>query len=270
MAVKNDIFIFGTHFPAMLFEFLTFIAVFLIAIIVFRKWRERRTIATLYLSIALFSIAFAAFVAFTGLFSWFLSWIEMSYMNVYSPTYYTLSLPIGYCLVIPYDIFLIAFSIQIFLDKNQRKIIPFLISGLIIGALLFLPANYWGVDPEPSDPASTRVIVLGLYLLYNTLVYILLAYFAFREAGRTTHKLHRRGFQAIAWGFIGNILVFIFFLLDAILIMLDPSSSGYSIFISFAWITALISSFLFYLGYILPTWFRKRIEPNSHEVKDSS
>ncbi len=263
MAVKNDIFQPQVHIPAMMFELITFALVLIVAIVVFRKWRERRTIATLYLSIALFFIAFAAFAVFTGLFSWLISWISAGYTTVNSPNYYNFSLPLGYCLVLPYSIFLVLFTIHIFLDKNEKKVIPFLIGGVIIGILLFLPTNYWGMDPEPTDPASRRVLISGLFLLFNTVVYILLAYFAFREAGRSEQELSRKGFLAIAFGFIANIMVFVFFLLDSILILLNPGSPGYSIFIWLGWATAIVVSFLFYLGYILPSWFRKRYEKST-------
>ncbi|HUX99114.1 MAG TPA: hypothetical protein VMV49_06135 [Candidatus Deferrimicrobium sp.] len=260
MVVKNDIFVFNVHFTALMFELIAFLLVFLIAITIFRKWRERRTIATLYLSIALFSIAFAAFVAFTGLASWFFSWIVDGYGATLSPAYYTISLPLGYSLVILYDVFIVLFAIQIFLDKNNKKIIPFVIAGIVLCILLFLPTNYWGVDPEPADPASTRIIILGLYLLYNAIICILLAFFAFKEAGRTEQKLHQKGFQSIAFGFITNLLIFVLFLIDSILILFNPGSPGYSIFVSLAWVCAFITAFMFYLGYILPTWFRNRIE----------
>jgi len=261
MVIKNDVFVFETHFTAMLFELIAAILVLVIAIKIFQKWRERRTVATLYLSIALFSISLAAFMAFTGLASWFFTWIaEGTSTLVKSPVYYEYSLPLGYFMVILYDIFLILFTIQIFLDKNNKKVLPFLISGLTIGILLFLPTNYWGVDPEITDPASTRIIILGIFLLYNAIVYILLTFYAFRESKRAEQVLYQKGFQAIAFGFIANIMVFVFFLIDSILILFDPGSSGYSIFVNLAWITGFIAAFLFYIGYILPAWFRKRYE----------
>ncbi len=258
MVAKTDIFVFDVHFTALLFEIIAAIAVLFIAIKVFQKWRERRTIATLYLSIALFSIAIAAFIAFTGLFSWFVAWINSGYIPTISTEYYPLSLPIGYSFVIPYGVFMVLFTIQIFLDKNDKKVIPFVVIGVIIGALLFLPTNYWGRDAEGAF--STRVIILGLFLLYNTIIYVLLTYYAFRESKRTEQEVYRKGFQAIALGFIANLMVFVFFLLDSILILIDDTSPGYSIFVDLAWISGLVAAFLFYLGYILPEWFRKRYE----------
>ncbi len=263
MVVKIDIFMFNIHFTAMMFELIAFLAVFLIAIKIFLKWRERRTVATLYLSIALISISLAAFMVFTGLASWFSLWIAEGYIATLSPAYYEVSLPLGYSLVIVYDIFIVLFAIHIFLDKNNKKAIPFIIVGIVLGILLFLPTNYWGVNPELMDPASTRTLIIGLYLVYNAVICILLTYFAFREARRTEDKLHRKGFQAMALGFIANFLIFVFFLFDAVLLLFNPASPGYSIFISLAWITAFITAFLFYLGYILPTWFRNWIEKKS-------
>jgi len=252
-----------THLTAMIFELIAALAIFFIAIKIFQKWRERKTIATFYLSIALFSISLAAFIAFSGLVSWFGTWWAAGFTPTLSPEYYSLSLPIGYCFVIPYDIFLILFTIQIFLDKNNKKVLPFAVTGIILGILLFLPTNYWGVDPEPTDPSSTRIIILGLYLLYNAIIYILLTYYAFKESRRTEQVLSRHGFRAIALGFISNLLVFVFFLMDSIMLMLYPGSPGYSIFVDLAWISGFFAAFFFYIGYILPDWFRKRFGKES-------
>ena len=261
MPVKDDLYTFSAHFPAMIFELITALIIILIAIVVFRKWRERKTVATLYLSIALFCIGIAAFIAFTGLLSWMITWIANGYANTYSPAYYPVSLPLAYFFVIPYNIFLVLFTIQIFLDKDNKKAIPFIIAGIIIGVLLFLPTNYWGVDViEGVDPPSTRVIVFVIFLLYNAIVYILMIYLAFRESKRTEQELYKKGFQAIAFGFIMNLLVFVFFMGDSILLLLNPGSIGFSIFISLAWSTAIVAGFLFYIGYIMPEWFRKRYE----------
>lgn len=260
MPIKNDIFTPELHLVAMVFELIASLAILFIAIKIFKRYRERETTATLYLAIALFSISAAAFFAFTGLASWLGSWVAADFAPTTSPEYYNYSLPIGYFFVIPYDIFLILFTIHIFLDKDNKKVIPFLICGIIIGVLLFLPTNYFGVDPEPSDPTSTRIIILGLFLLYNAIVYILLTYFAFRESKRTEQEIYRRGFQAIGIGFVANLLVFVFFLIDSILILFEPGSPGYSIFVDLAWICGFVAAFCFYIGYILPDWFRKRIE----------
>ncbi|TFF96187.1 MAG: hypothetical protein EU547_06715 [Promethearchaeota archaeon] len=261
MVLKNDIFTPNLHLSALIFELTTSILVLIIALLIFKKWRERKTKATLFLSIALFSISIAALFAFSGLFGWLISWVLNGFSETYSPLYYQFSLPLGYLFVIPYDLFLALFTIWIFLDKKYKKIIPFLIAGIIIGALLFLPTNYWGVDPEATtDPTSTRIIIMGLFLLYNVVVYIFLAFYAFRESRKTEDKVYRTGFRVIALGQIANIIVFVFFLLDSILILFNPGSPGYSIFIDLAWITAIIASFLFYLGFILPNWFRKIIK----------
>jgi hypothetical protein len=265
MVLKNDIFTPNLHVPAIIFELTTSILVLIVASIIFKKWRERKTKATLFLSIALFSIAIAAFFAFTGLFGWLVSWVLNGFSETKSPLYYQFSLPLGYLFVIPYDLFLALFTIWIFLDKKYKKIIPFFIVGIIIGALLFLPTNYWGVDPQVTDPTSTRIIIMGLFLLYNVIVYIFLAFYAFRESRRTEDKVYRAGFRVIAMGQIANIIVFVFFLLDSILILFNPGSPGYSIFIGLAWITAIIASFLFYLGFILPNWFRKIINSDNNK-----
>jgi len=261
MPEKIDIFTFNLHFSVLLFELITSVIVFILALIVFFKWKKRKTKPTLYLSIALFSIGLAAFIGFTGLFNWFILWILSGYSPVLSPIYYQLSLPLGYLFVIPYDIFLILFTIHIFLNQNEKKVIPFIIIGIFVGILLLLPTNYWGVNPISGiDPPSTRTLVMLIFLAYNVVIYIILSFYAFKESKKTNNPLHKKGFQAIGLGQIFNILVFVFFLGDSVLILLDPASPGFSIFIDLSWIAALLAAFLFYIGFTLPEWFRNLIE----------
>ncbi|MHA1379524.1 MAG: hypothetical protein ACTSRG_14215 [Candidatus Helarchaeota archaeon] len=260
MPYKEDIFSFGIHFSAMMLELIVFIFSFLIALIIVFKWRERRTIATLYLALALFSISGAVFVAFLGLFSWFLVWSSAIIPYVNSPVIYPISLPFAYSFVIIYDIFLFLFTIHIFLDKNEKKIIPVIIIGIFVATLLWLPTNNWGLDTTPMDPPSTRTISMLIYMLYNVVIYIILAFSAFRESKKTDQKEYQVGFQAIALGQIANILIFVFFLFDSVLLIINPNSPGFSIFIYLGWICALVAVFLFYIGFILPSWFRNRIK----------
>ncbi|MHA1385302.1 MAG: hypothetical protein ACTSR3_16240 [Candidatus Helarchaeota archaeon] len=259
MPYKEDLFIFGIHFPIMIFELIVFILLLSIACVILIKWKERKTIATLYLAIALFSISIAVLIAFTGLFSWYVSWQSSIIPLATSPPYYQISLPLGYSFVFGYVVFLFLFTIQIFLDKDNKKVIPIIIIGIIVISLLWLPNNYWGLDTLLTDPPSTRTLVMGLFLLYNVLTYIVLSYYAFREAKLTEQKEYQVGFKSIAYGNIANILIFVFFLLDAVLLIFNPSSLGYSIFIYLAWSFAIVAIFMFYLGFILPSWFRKYI-----------
>ena len=256
MPYKEDIFVFEIHFPVMILELFVFIFSFLIATVILLKWRERRTVATLYLSVALYSLSFAVFFAFSGVAAWFFDWSTSGFPRVNSPAYYPVSLPLGYSMVIVYDIFLFLFTIQIFLDKDNKKIIPVILVGIIMGSLLWLPANYWGVDPSMLDPPSTRTMATGIYMIYNVIIYVILSHYAFRESKQTEEREYQVGFQAIAIGQITNIMIFVFFLLDSIMLMLDPGSMGFSIFIYLGWISAFVAIFLFYIGFILPQWFR--------------
>ena len=82
---------------------------------------------------------------------------------------------------------------------------------------------------------------------------------ALKEAGKAEEKLSRVGFRVIAAGQILNIMVLVFFVCDAVLILIDQSGSGYSFFIYLAWSSALAATILFYLGYVMPDWFKKRL-----------
>ena len=261
MVFKSDPFTFFVHFPIMIFELITASFILLIGIVIFLRWRERRTIPTLYLALALFAIGTAVLIAFSGLFSWFLEWVVQSGQGVVISTIlYSLSLPLAYCFVILYDIMLVLFTIHIFTgDKNEKKVIPVIVIGAVMAVLLLLPINYWGTNESVGDLPSIRTITLALFLLFNMIIYVILAFYALREAKQAEQQVNKRAFQCIGLGQFLNIMVFIFFLGDAIIILLDPTGIGYSIFVYMAWATALVAITLFYLGFILPEWFKKRI-----------
>lgn len=257
MPAQDDIFLFLTHFPIMITELLVSIMFYILAIVILNKWRERRTKPTLYLALGLLSISTGIFIAFIGLASWFLSWIFSGLAVTKSPFIYWFSLPLGYSFVIIYDIFLFLFTIHIFLDEKEKRVIPIAIIGVVLIAFLFLPTNYWGLDPLVTDPPSTRVAIQAVFLIFNMVIYILLGYLAIKASRKADERITRIGFQTIAVSQFFNISIFVFFLLDAVIILLNDPSPGYSLFIYLAWIFALVAGFLAYLGYILPKWFRK-------------
>ncbi len=260
MVAKSDLFDPQIHLLPLIFEFIVFIIILYLSKLIYSKYKERKTIPTLFLALALFSIALAPFIAFTGLFSWMILWIINGFNPTLSPDYYSISMPIGFLFVILYDIFLIFFTIHIFWDKNNKKAIPFIIVGIIIAILLFLPNNYYGVDPGPNDPPSIRAYTQGVYFIYNLIIYIIVAIFAFREAIRIEERVYKIGFECIAFAQLSNIIIFLSFLCDAIILLFNPASPGYSIFVVIAWIFAVVSSILVYLGFILPDWFKKLIQ----------
>ncbi|MFX1295194.1 MAG: hypothetical protein ACFFD2_10135 [Promethearchaeota archaeon] len=260
MAYRQDVFIWNVHGPVMIMEFIVTVIVFSIGIIILRRWKERRTKPTLYLALAMFSVGSATLFAFLGLFIWFLNWIAAGFpADLLNTPLSEITTPIAYSCVIPYVIFLFLFTIHIFSNKNDKRAIPLIIIGAIIVTLIFHPQNYWGLALEITDPPKIQSIVLGIYLIFNLIIYIVLFSYAYKESRRTEDEIMKKGFFVIALGQIANMFVFIFFLTDSIYSTLNPTFTGYSIFIYLAWISAMIAAILFYVGYILPNWFRKII-----------
>ena len=260
MAIRQDVFIWAVHGPVMIVQLIVTIILFSIGIMIFRKWRARRTKATLYLSLAMFAVGSAVLFAFLNLFIWFANWLGAGMPgDQYNTLLSEQCVPVAYSCVIPYAILLFLFTIHIFSDKNEKKVIPVIITGIIIIVILFLPQNYWGLTPEPSDPLRIQPIVLGVYLIFNLVIYGILFNYAYKESKRSEEELTKKGFLIIALAQIANIFVFIFFLIDSLYSTFNPAHTGYTIFIYLGWTSAMIGAILFYLGYILPDWFKKII-----------
>jgi phage-related holin len=218
------------------------------------KWRERRTEATKWLSLAFSMYSFLIIVITIG-------FLEM-YITGYKMEIYRFSLAAGYSGLMIANCFLIRFAVFIFGKEEKQGLAKFYIAvSLVIAVLVALPLNYYGIPDAiiPPEHRNYRMIFSGLMMLFSVFTYSRI----FREAMRVSHKIDDRwaatGMKMIALSQISLIGFFVCTLLDT-LTFTFTDSNGYTIFIYFAWVLTGLFLFFSYLGLIMPPWFRNWLE----------
>jgi len=215
------------------------------------KWRERKTPAPLYLSFAFIFFTLAIVVLTIGL--------GEAVLTGYYKEIYRFSLPFAYSMVVLADIFLFKF-VSFLTEKGKKLFIPIVLVGLVVGILLFLPWNWWGVPQiDYEGMLSIRLYTTLSLVLYSYAIYILIAVTC-RKAWRVTEdKITSFGLKLLFYSMMSMILFFLMFIGDTLMIALFDHP-GYSEFVYIAWAFAILAYILMYLSLVMPNWLVNRIK----------
>ncbi|MFX1274557.1 MAG: hypothetical protein ACFFBP_10650 [Promethearchaeota archaeon] len=247
---------YDAYFPGVLTIFIYYIILIilsiLISILMFKKYFERKTKATFYMSLVYTMGTIALFIISIGLYEVILTG--------YFKEIYRLSLPLGFTFLNIASMIILIIAGDVTESQIYKKVkIPIIILGVLIIVLLFLPTNWWGtpqVDYE--GKLSTRLIVTAFLALYNVLIYIFMARIYYLASHRTIDPVARFGFRLLDYSMICMVIFLLLYTIDTILIALGDK--GYSIFIYIAWFFVISFYVLSYLSLVMPHWVEKRIK----------
>ena len=240
-----------TVIPILIYYIFLSIFGFIVTILMFLKWRERKVVPPLYLTVVFASLTIALIGLSIGL--------SEAIITGFYKEIYRFSLPFGYIMVIVADIFLYRFSSHI-IDKG-KKYFPFIILiGILIVVFLALPWNWWGVPSSDYEgQLNIRLFsTLGM-LLYSYFIFIYIAYISYKTKSETEDKVARMGFSMLFYSMISIMLLFLMLTADTVLIAFTDHP-GYSGFTYIAWIFGIIFIILIYLSLIMPEWLIKWIK----------
>jgi len=156
-------------------------------------------------------------------------------------------------MVVLVDIFLYIFVDEV-TDRGRKAFIPFIIVGVVIVILLYLPWNWWGV-PQQDYKGKLNIRLV----LYSYVVYITLALVCYKTRQKADEKVTRFGLLLLFFAMISLILYFLMFIADTLMIVLYRHP-GYSVFVYIAWIFAVLFMILTYLSLVMPNWLVKWIK----------
>ncbi|NMC07167.1 MAG: hypothetical protein GYA24_18265 [Candidatus Lokiarchaeota archaeon] len=212
------------------------------------KWKERKVQPPLLMAF-IFGIITAALAMMSA-------GLADAAATGYYMELYRFSLPFGYCMIVIMDIVLYKFAIVI-TNRGQRALVPVIIIGIVLGIILMLPWNWWGI------PSQDIVGQLSIRL-YSTLGLIAFSYTVYLTIARVCHlamkdakdPVAHAGLRLMFWSMICMVLFFLMLVLDTVLIVAFDHP-GYSEFVYVAWIFALVFYVLMYLAVVMPEGFVK-------------
>jgi hypothetical protein len=214
-----------------------------------QKYRERKVRPPMFLAIVFVILTIAVFMLAAGL-------IE-AWHDGYFGDLYRITLPFGYSAIIVADVVLLRFTNEI-LQKGNKLILAVLIIGLAIIVVLWLPMNFWGSSPGPGQVSIRTYSTLAL-VAYSFIIYIDIISVAGRASHATEDHVMKHGLQLMVVAIFCMIGFFVMLIIDTLLIITNINPAGYSIFVYFAWVFAIVFYISMYLGLVMPPWFKKAI-----------
>lgn len=237
----------SVHLVPMIYEFVISAFCLYFVILIGMRYKERRKPVVKYLFLfgvwltaAILIAAVSRILRYTGV------WI----LNAGPPEKKLELLALTVSFIAFSDIFLTAFILEVFRDgamteENKRYIA---IVGVFSGIFAAF-AVVTGIFTED----LTDLIWLLLILL-SAPIYVLLIRSSFKLAARLEDNLMKTSMKLIGIGGISILMVFIFFMIDAAV------GGAYSPFYYIAWVFAVLSVVMLYIGVISPDWFKERFK----------
>ncbi|MHA1672693.1 MAG: hypothetical protein ACTSYI_03615 [Promethearchaeota archaeon] len=226
--------------------FATFVA-FLILIPVFQRYLTRKKKNTLFLAGSIMSWL-ATFIFATNIYffseanlDWVILCQKLVYVGVFLGTMFTFQ-----------------FSQEIFFNLQKKWIFLYWGLGLVVIFLtLVLDSVEIAVFP---DGSNYPLLTISLAFSIMVVIYILptlfgIFYYALQTAKKIDDKSYRMGFKIIA---LSQIMIFATFIADTLASLMTTMVNLYALLLYLTWIFPLIAVVCYYLGWIMPNWFRKR------------
>jgi hypothetical protein len=221
-------------------------------VMMWRKYIQKKSKPGLYLSIVFTFYVFILLIIYLG--------FLQAYITGYKKELYMFSLAAGYTGIATANCVLILFALSVFKTKKDNKFaIKYIIISLISAVLLALPQNYYGWTTSyiPEEWRIFRTLTTGILMLTSFIVYGRI----FKEAQRASKFVEeawaKKGFQYISYAQLCWIILFLMLVADLVYDLL-ADAGGYTFFYYIAWSMMVVATYFFYIGYLMPDWFKKK------------
>ena len=229
-----------------IYSFLVGVAVLFCGLLVLHRYLERKQKATLYLMFSLFSWVGSA---------WSASFIYITARdNVTLATYVQVFM---YACVFSATIFTYMFARKVIFKAKTTFYIYYTIAGIIaILILAFAPSSEAVNFPDSTDhPAIVLKFEYSLILMVYLIPTIFkITYEAFKVSKRMEEMVYKVGFRMIG---TGQLIILVLFVFDTIAGFNFDNPEVYALSLYMQWTCGLLASVFYYLGWILPNWFKK-------------
>jgi len=238
-------------FPLFIIQIILSIFSILITVKMYSKWRERKVLASLYLTIVFMSLTVALVGLTLGL--------AEAVITGYYKEIYRASLPLAYTMVIFVDIFYFMFIYKI-TERGKSLIFPLVLIGFIIIILLWLPWNWWGAPREDFvGQPYIRLYSTGILVIFSYAIFIYIAILILRVKKKALNdEIAKVGLSLLFYAVLCMILNITMNICDVVLITLY-GHPGYSEFVYVSWIFAILVYVFSYLSLVMPDWLKRWI-----------
>jgi hypothetical protein len=227
-----------------------------------RRYFIKKSPTTKNISLAVIFYAIAITLLFLGLLEGF--------VTGYKKEIYRITFGLGQASLAISNVFLILFVEEIFgLKRDETK--KYQILFIILSIILILPNNYYGYPPDSQTGfgPSIRLYTSAAFVVFSIFLHWKIGNKCVKVAKRIDDNYGKVGLTFIGVSQFGMVLVYIFMVIDTIIFTFTDNSAGYSVLIFLAWITVGFVLLFLYLGFILPSWLRKRAELENIEKNES-
>lgn len=211
------------------------------------KYLERKQSSTLILSLSM------------------VGWVSVMFfvtpIYLLAGTYLTLAIwfqKMVYVMTFVATILTFLFARQIFFDKMKKA---FLYVYLIIGSIVIIVVLILDSVDVTVFPDGTGYPLLTIKFEYSILVVLyifptMLGIFikALITSRKIEETLYRIGFRIIA---LGQIMLLTTFIFDTLATVFIDNITLYALFLYLTWIPPILALICYYVGWIMPDWFRK-------------
>ncbi len=236
--------------PIIIIYIIMLIAVAIMTILLYRKWKERKTPIAKHLT-----IAFLIYFVITSVLTWGLG---DALITGEKRIIYQISLGFGYAASVIASNFILLFIADL-INMNHKKLKKFYVISIILAILLLLPNNYYGVTVVDPVIPEIRLYTSAAMLLYLMGIYGWIAILMLYEVRRIDESYAKIGFAFIACAQIAYILSMLFFLSDVV-VFTTTGGEGNTFFVYLADLSLLLWFIFNYLGLILPAKLKKKAE----------
>mgnify|MGYP006282472103 CR=1 FL=1 len=230
------------YLGAIIFETVLFIVSLYFTVLAMRKYTIRRTKANIYM--------IGICVSFSS--ALILTIIAKSLVLFFFYPYETGTIVEKFALLstISANAFFVLFSLEVFKDFSKRR------NNIIIGIYLsaYLPVV---VSTMINIRQGTNFIFYALHLLLAFITFIFLMKNAYQLMKKASGKLESTGMLLIFLAGLGIFLFYAFTMMSGILIDLGVLTP-FNILYFLSWGCLVMAFFMFYNGFFLPDWVRKR------------
>ena len=236
------------EFGAIICESIVSVILFIVGFSLIKKYRDRKIGDILILASCILVFAVAPLMQMLDI---------VLFMDLFAPIDSGIGYTLAFSLSAYANILLLWFFLRVYVEELSKVnliVIIYAALNIVNTTLLVHTAVYMILTTIRLE----RAYYLVIHLLLSLILYIYMLVKANRSSKKDIPLKSKKGFQLIAGFAVFLILAFTFFIMDSLSFTFFGVS--YTPWTYIGWACGAVGSICAYLGYIMPSWLKKRWE----------